>query len=507
MHLSCTIPGWGVIQAIAISGKNDGKPIATQMNFANFSNNLLNTKQMIQYLKFFLVALLFLLISACNKPENNFNEVQLTKGAYNHDLDNNDNFSPDGKWLVYDTRTAIGGIGGSPTIERVQVETGKTEVLFAVKDNQLWGPGVGAVSYHPTENKVIFIHGLAFCSEKNPYQQWKRSGTIVEVNHPNVSISMDARDVTLPFTPGALRGGTHRHEWSKDGKWVGFTYNDAIMKDIEDSIGEKVNLRTIGVSTRLHKVVVDHSGEGDNLSGEWYSSLVVRVVPNPAPGSDEISNAASDSWIGTGSYLNKNGKIQVARAFLGKVKNKNNQAVDELFVVDIPDSIDVAGEFGPLKGTPGTFPMPPKGTIQRRLTFTAETVHPGCGGVVRSSCDGKWIAYQSADAKGVQQIFLISPDGGSPRQVTEHPAGVQSGVRWSPDNHSICYISENRVVICDISDQNFEKRFKRITTISKEELTNIVWSSDGKTLAFNRPVKDQASGNIFKQIFVVKLLP
>lgn len=457
--------------------------------------------------QFFPGIFLLFLIVACDHQVNTLKEVQLTNGAYNHDLDNNDNFSPDGKWLAYDTRTQIGGIGGSPSIERVQLETGKIEVLFLSKDNHAWGPGVGAVSYHPTENKVIFIHGLALCSEKNPYQQWKRSGTIVEDNHPNVPIYLDARDVTLPFTPGALRGGTHRHEWSKDGKWVGFTYNDAIMKAIEDSTGEKVNLRTIGVSSKLHPVLVDHSGEGENLNGKWYSVLVVRVVQNPTPGSDEISNAASDSWVGTGSYINKNGKRQVARAFLGKVKNKNNQPVDELFVVDIPDSINIPGEFGPLEGTPKTFPMPPKGTIQRRLTYTTESAHPGCSGVVRSSSDGRWIAYQASDANGVPQIFLISPDGGSPRQVTEHPAGVQSGVRWSPDNQSICYISENSVVLCNISEQPFEKRFKRITPVSKEELSNVVWSNDGKTLAFNRTVKEEATGNLFKQIFVVKLLP
>jgi len=472
-----------------------------------FQTFFLNLEQMIQHLKLFPGAFLLLLISACNKPVSYYKELQLTKGAYNHDLDNNDNFSPDGKWLVYDTRTAMGGIGGSPSVERVQVETGRTEELFVVKDNQAWGPGAGAVSYHPTENKVIFIHGLAFCSEKNPYQQWKRSGVIVEDNHPNVPIYMDARDVTLPYTPGALRGGTHRHEWSKDGNWVGFTYNDAIMKAIEDSTGEKVNLRTVGVSMRLHPVQVDHSGEGENLSGEWYSALVVRVVPQPVPGSDEISNAASDSWVGTGSYLSKTGKNQVARAFLGKVRNKNNQPVDELFVVDIPDSINVPGEFGLLEGTPKSFPMPPKGTVQRRLTFTAEAAHPGCGGVVRSSSDGKWIAFQASDANGLQQIFLISPDGGSSRQVTEHRAGVQGGVRWSPDNQSICYISENSMVLCNISDQPFEKRFKRITPVGTRELSNVVWSNDGKTLAYNRPVKDGASGSIFKQIFVVKLLP
>ena len=358
--------------------------------------------------------------------------VQLTNGAYNHDLDNNDNFSPDGKWLAYDTRTGIGGIGGSPSVERVNVESGKVEELFAIKGNQSWGPGAGAVSYHPSENKVIFIHGLAFCSEKNPYQQWKRTGTMVYDNHPNVPIFMDARDVTPPYTPGALRGGTDRHEWSKDGKWVGYTYNDAIMKALEDSTGITWNLRTVGVSTKLEPVIVDHSGEGENLSGEYFSVLVVRVVPNPQPGSDEISNAASDSWVGTGTYLNNEGKRQVARAFIGKVRSKNNQPVDELFVVDIPDSINQPGEFGPLEGTPTTFPMPPRGTVQRRLTFTAESAHPGCGGVVRSSSDGKWIAYLAADATGKQQIFIISPDGGSSRQVTAHPSGVQSCARWSP---------------------------------------------------------------------------
>ena len=450
------------------------------------------------------VLLTVVTIAACTPSEPQVKMVQLTNGAYNHDLDNNDNFSPDGKWLAYDTRTGIGGIGGSPSVERVNIETGKIEELFAVKDNQSWGPGAGAVSYHPSENKVIFIHGLDRCSEKNPYQQWKRSGIIVEDSHPNVPIYMDARDITFPYTPGALRGGTHRHEWSKDGKWVGYTYNDAIMKAIEDSTGETVNLRTIGVSTRLHPVLVDHSGEGENQSSDWYSVLVVRVVPNPAPGSDEISNAASDSWVGTGSYIKKDGKKQVARSFLGKVRSKSNLAVDDLFVVDIPDSISKPGEFGPLEGTPKTFPMPPKGTVQRRLTFTAETAHPGCSGVVRSSSDGKWIAYLAADAKGVQQIFLISPEGGVSRQVTDHPAGVQNGPRWSPDNQSICYQSENSAVICKISDESFEKRYQRLTPVSREELSNIVWSNDGKTIAFNKPVKD-AHGKIWKQVFIVKI--
>ncbi len=429
--------------------------------------------------------------------------VQLTRGAYNHDLDNNDNFSPDGKWLVYDTRTGAGGIGGSPSVERVHIATGKVEVLFSIKDNHPYGPGAGAVSYHPSANQVIFIHGLPFCSEKNPYQQWKRTGVIVEDRRPEVAIRMDARDVTFPFTPGALRGGTHRHDWSRDGKWVGFTYNDALMKAIEDSTGEKVNLRTIGVSTPLHPVAVDHDGDGENVSGAWYSVLVVRVVPRPEPGSDEISNAASDSWVGDGSYRTREGRKQRARAFLGTVRSKSNQPVDELFVVEIPDAIDQPGEFGPLEGTPRTFPMPPRGTVQRRLTFTAETAHPGCKGIVRSSPDGQWIAYLAADSRGVSQVFLISPQGGSPRQVTEHPTGVQGSVRWSPDSRSIGYLSENSIVLCRISGEPFERRFRRLTPVGREPLANLVWSPDGATIAFNRQVKAEGADRAWQQIFIL----
>ncbi len=230
-------------------------------------------------------------------------EYQVTKDdSKNHDLDNNDNFSPDGKWLVYDTRDEVTAIAGCSSIERVNIETGKTEVLYQINDNHDYGPGVGAVSYNPVENLVIFIHGIPACTPEKPYQQWRRTGVIISDNHPGIPVNMDARDVTFPYTAGALRGGTHRHEWSRDGKWIGYTYNDAVMKKLEDSTGIKWNLRTIGVSNQQHPVYVDNDKGGENVNGTWFSTVVVRVVPDPAPGSDEISNAASDSWIGSSGY-------------------------------------------------------------------------------------------------------------------------------------------------------------------------------------------------------------
>ena len=46
------------------------------------------------------IILIFLLLTSC-KTMRFFPEIQLTNDlTYHHDLDNNDNFSPDNQWLV-----------------------------------------------------------------------------------------------------------------------------------------------------------------------------------------------------------------------------------------------------------------------------------------------------------------------------------------------------------------------------------------------------------------------
>ena len=445
--------------------------------------------------------LTFLTFSSMQSCQTDTAEKQITHDlTYHHDLDNNDNFSPDGQWLVYDTRTDDGGIAESARIERVNIETGEKQVLFEIKGNAVWGPGAGAVSYSSKENAVVFIHGLANSTKENPYQQWRRTGVIIHDARPNVPVYMDARDLTPPYTPGALRGGTHRHEWSGDGQWIGFTYNDAILKALEDSTGQKRNLRTIGVSKKIRAVRVDKNAE--NVSGEWFSALVVRVVPNPAPGSDEISHAASDSWVGMDGYAAQNGARQIARAFLGTIRDKNGNDVPEVFIVDIPDDITQPGPLGPLEGTDTDFPMPPKGAIQRRLTFTANTPHPGCSGIVRSSPDGSQLAFLAKDARGVSQVFTISPNGGKPHQITEYVSDISGNLRWHPDGKHIAYVYDGSIVLCEIGKVPFKERIQVLTEPSEFVTGNLVWSMDGKVLAFNRLVKNEA-GKATQEVFVL----
>jgi len=439
-------------------------------------------------------------------------EIQLTSDPRNHYLDNNDNFSPDDRWLVYDTRKAVAGppvreIGANSNIEKVNVDTGEIVVVYETENQTEYGPGVGAASYHPTGNKVVCMHGLLSCDAKRPYWYWRRTGVLVDESQPGRRIFLDARDVTPPFTPGALRGGTHRHEWSADGKWIGFTYNDAIMAEIEERTGEPVNLRTVGAATDLRPVKVDYDAEGENNDGIWFSAVVVKVVPHPKPGSDEISRAFSDAWVGTKGYRKPDGSRQRARAFLGNVRDRQGRELTEVFVVDIPDRIDIAGAEGPLEGTQTTIPAPPKGAVQRRLTYTEARKHPGVAAEprhwVRSSPDGSRISYLAKDDNGITQVFFVSPLGGEPVQVTRHSRPIQSTVRWNPNGNEICYVCENSIYICHVGKGGSFGKARRMTARTEEPPECPVWSHDGKIIAYNRLVPNGRKS--YKQIFLLTL--
>ena len=136
--------------------------------------------------------------------------------------------------------------------------------------------------------------------------------------------------------------------------------------------GKHLDLRTIGVTKLGHRVDVPPSPQF--LShGEGFSALVVVVTPEPQPGSDEISHAASDSWVGRNGYRRADGGRQLARAFIGTTRDKNGEPLDELYIVDIPEDITKPGPLGPLEGTDTSFPMPPAGDCA-----TAVDAHGGC---------------------------------------------------------------------------------------------------------------------------------
>ncbi|POZ20138.1 DUF3748 domain-containing protein [Lelliottia aquatilis] len=356
---------------------------------------------------------------------------QITFAPRNHQLTNINTWTPDSHWLAFDVRPSGASFTGE-TIERVNVKTGETEVIYRAEK----GAHVGVVTVHPSDDQYVFIHG-----PENPDANWQydfhhRRGVIAQNGQVK---NLDAMDITAPYTPGALRGGSHVHVFSPDGTFVSFTYNDHVLHERDAAL----DLRNVGVATPFGPVQ-PQGNHPREYAGAFWSVLVSRTTPTPKPGSDEINRAYEEGWVG-------NNRL----AFIGDTLSERGEKVPELFIVDLPK--DEAGwkraGDAPLEGTAETLPAPPAGVMQRRLTFTHGNRYPGLVSVprhwVRSNSQGSEIAFLMRDENGIVQLWLIAPEGGEPRQLTHNQSDIQSAFNWHPLGDALGFVLDNRVACCD----------------------------------------------------------
>jgi hypothetical protein len=246
-----------------------------------------------------------------------------------------------------------------------------------------------------------------------------------------------------------------------------------------------------------------------NHDGGAWSALVTDLDDEPPCGSDAISRACEEAWIGTAGYRRPDGsRQQRALAFQGTVVTPGGEAISEVFVVDLPDAdtpdggLDTPG-MGPLAGTPTTRPRPPAAVVQRRLTFTAGRVHPGIQGPrhwLRSSPDGERIAFLARDDMGVVQLFTVGPLGGTPCQITRHHASIDSAFTWSPAGDRLACVIEGSVCLVDVRDGQVERLTPRGNGPGPRPEA-CVFSPDGRRVAFVRRIGDAAGE--FNQVFTV----
>ena len=433
---------------------------------------------------------IILLTSSCSKQkeENIMKESILTSGAYGHTLNFAQVFSPDDQWVVYDTRNDDTHIQYTESIEKVHVETGEVVNVYRVVNPTQYGPGVGAVAHHPFEDKVVFIHGLMNCNEQHPYGFTRRFGAIVDMENDSL-FHAEGRTIREPLVAGTLRGGTHAHTWSADGKWISFTYNDYLLETLEKSTNGIVkDLRTIGVMTSLKKASV-LLADDENFSGEYFAVVAATVKENPVPGSDDIERAFDECWIGEAGYLKTDGKKQrYAIAFQGNVKDADGHIVTEVFVSDIPEDITKSKADEPLEGTNNMRPQVPQGLAQRRITFTAERKHPGLQGPrfrLRTSPEGSQIYFLMKDGEGMVQVFSVPTQGGEVRQITHLDYAIQAQFNVSPDGKRLSVVADNSIWIIEIASG----KAVRVTEKTEDEsapMGGALWSHSGKMLVFNR---------------------
>lgn len=441
---------------------------------------------------------LALLTAGCAQPNMNallpLVERQITFGAKNHLLDgNNDNFSADGRFLCYDTRETFGpGIDRGRTIEKVEIATGRETVLYSppFSTSELAAPGLGAASFHPSENRVSFIHGppLEQLAVRGPYAKTNRNGAEVPADGSQQLQWLDYRDVASDrdTLPGAHRGGTHSHQHSRTGRRIGFTYDDALLPQYERTIGYmELNPRAPGVASH------------------WFAVLVPVVQRGTAkPG--EIERAAEDAWVDAAG---------TKRAFIGRVRNDDGVTYEQsLFVADVPRDVDITTADA---GSAQRYPRPPMGVAIRRLT------HSFAAGTAYGSPDGKSIAYFAHDRNGTMQVFLI-PENGSDRAETPRLRPVQvthmanisgNSLRWHPSGEAFSVISGGGIAVVGTRPgQSFGKAVLLTPTYDGQSRQDALWSPDGRVLAFcksvpahtadGKPMRNYA-GKDFMQIFTL----
>jgi hypothetical protein len=373
------------------------------------------------------------------------------------------------------------------------------------------------------DDRVVFIVGPEHPTADWQYGPAHRQGAIVWTSKPGVIERLDARDLVPPFTAGALRGGSHVHVSSPDGRLVSFTYEDAVLDGppaagVTANSPHEKNLRGIGVSVCGKPVQVPRTHER-NHDGTAFTVLVTRLTDEPTPGSDEIAKAFEEAWIGTHGYLRPDGTRQrYALAFQGHVVVHDaafgeRRTISEVFVCDLPDdpaALMMEGDR-PLAGTPTSRPSPPRGVIQRRITFTAGRSHPGIDGPrhwLRSSPDGSRIAFLMRDDLGIVQLFTVSPNGDRPVQVTRDDWHVASSFSWSPDGRRIAYVADASVFVVNAAS-GVSTRLTDRTIAAPPRAEACVFSPDGRRIAFMRSVAGQSTqpgdqaAFLHNQIFVV----
>ncbi|CNE80053.1 DUF3748 domain-containing protein [Yersinia mollaretii] len=420
-------------------------------------------------------------------------EQQLTFAPRGHQLTNINVWTADSQWLVYDVRPNGGTFSGL-TIERVNCVTRHIEVIYRAQH----GAHVGVVTVSPDlPARYVFIHGPEHPDSYWHYDFHHRRGVIVAEPDRELAVTLDALDITAPYTPGALRGGTHVHVFSPDGSRLSFTYNDHVLHELDPAL----DCRNVGIALPLHGVnpPKHHPREYD---GSHFCVLISRTTPTPQAGSDQINRAYEEGWIGTQGYLKADGTRQRwALAFIGDTLSAQGEKIPEIFIADLPEQDrDYARAGGaPLEGTPTTLPAPPAGVRQRRVTFTAERRFPGLVTSprhwLRASPDGSAIACLMKDEKGVVQLWLVSPNGGEPRQLTSGQWGIQSAFSWHPQGHSLAFVCDNSVMRCDSESGQLRRLTVRSAIAPLADA--VVFSPDGTQIAFMREIDGLA------QIFTV----
>lgn len=427
---------------------------------------------------------------------------RVTSSPNGHILTNAQVWSADGQWIYFDIRSdRHGTIFDGRDICRVHWKSGSVETVYqAPADSRC-----GVVLTHPLEDKVIFIQGPEYPNKAWSYGMTRRCGMLLDMRTKTTEL-LDARDLVEPFTAGALRGGTHVHQFSPQGDWVSFTYEDEYLDSmVRQNKTAENNQRNIGIAVPGHFVSVKPR-HPRNQSARHYSLICTRTSDEPEPGSDQIQRAYEESWLGSEGYHKIDGTQQKrALVFLGDVILEDGKKSTELFVVDLPSDIVIRDQAGRENmSSNGRRLNPCPEVMQRRLTFLTDGPNPGLQGIrfwPRSTPSGDFVFVLKKDHQGIVQFWRVRTVDGQVEQWTNNGNDISSSFTVSPDGLWLAHTMDRSV--CVTSCLNGRTIALTQAFVDKEMPLPeaVVWNPEGTAITFVCP--QTIAERSYNQIFVL----
>lgn len=427
---------------------------------------------------------------------------RVTSSPNGHILTNAQVWSADGEWIYFDLRSdRHGSVFDSREIHRVHAQTSSVEIVYRAPAAAC----CGVVLAHPSEERIVFIHGPEYPNAAWSYGAARRCGVLLNIGQATGKV-LDARDMVEPFTPGAHRGGSHVHQFSPQGDWISFTYEDEYLEVLaRRGVAAEKNQRNIAVAIPNIPISV-MPRHPRNQSAEFYCLICSETSDIPQPGSDQIQRAYEESWVGSNGYRKADGTYQArALVFLGDVLTPAGNKSTELFIADIPEDAIAQDQLYRSQSTGSQRRLRPCSAIrQRRLTYLTEGLETGLQGVrfwPRSTPDGAFVFALKKDEKGIVQFWRVRTSDGHTQQWTRNLYDIASAFTVSGDGRWIAHAMNSAVCVTSCIDG---RTIYLTESFSGEEgplPEAVVWSPLGNSIAFVRP--QCIAGAMYNQIFVV----
>ena len=318
--------------------------------------------------------------------------------------------------------------------------------------------------------------------------------------------------------------------WSPNGEKLAYTNGDALYVANADGTGAHKLVTLAGAcfdpvwSPGGNKITMTVSDAKTGINSQWQVSADGSDLLQMFPGWHAKSGEAAGSWMPDGNYFvfQSEGQIWAAR--------QTGSLLHQVSRTPVQLTAGATSYHSPIPGKDGKTIFAVAGFVRgelERYDAKTKTFESFLGGIsaqdVSYSKDGKWVAYVSfpegilwrskadgtdklqlsspplyallptwsPDGKQIvfyaihqgepPRIYLVSPEGGTPRGLMPDVAGPQVDPTWAPDGRSLAFGGLSSLGLTQTAVHILDTQTHQVTTLpGSEGIFSPRWSPDGR---------------------------